>query len=135
MTEEELEEAMLDPYEEDPEAAEEDALEDELAWKMNLLMTDLVGEMWGRATVYVVPEGSESSWARTLLSISALGDAPALPWCHYSLPGEEKPRSRGVDCVVFELYPVVWAGSYYRRNCLRVIGLASAPVPTAVLPL
>jgi hypothetical protein len=61
MTEEELQEAMLDPFEEDPEAAEEDALEDELAWKLNLLMTDLVGDMWGRATLYVVPEGSESS--------------------------------------------------------------------------
>ena len=35
-------EAMLDPYEEDPEAAEEDALEDELAWKLNLRMTDLI---------------------------------------------------------------------------------------------
>jgi hypothetical protein len=33
---------MLDPYEEDPEAAEEDALEDELAWKLNLRMTDLI---------------------------------------------------------------------------------------------
>jgi hypothetical protein len=29
MTEEELEEAMLEPFEEDPQAAEEDALEDE----------------------------------------------------------------------------------------------------------
>jgi hypothetical protein len=70
MTNQELEEAMLDPYEEDPEAVEEDALEDELAWKLNLLMTDLVGDMWGRATLYVVPEGSESSWARTLLRTS-----------------------------------------------------------------
>lgn len=61
---------MLDPYEEDPEAAEEDALEDELARKLNLLMTDLVGEIWGRATLYVVPEDSESSWARTLLRTS-----------------------------------------------------------------
>ena len=42
---------MLEPYEEDPEAAEEYALEDELAWKLNLLMTDLVGDMWGRATL------------------------------------------------------------------------------------
>ena len=33
-------------------------------------MTDLVGYMWGRATLYVVPEGSESSWARTLLRTS-----------------------------------------------------------------
>jgi hypothetical protein len=70
MSEEELQEAMVDPYEEDPEAAEEDALEDELAWKLNLLMTDLVGDMWGRATLYVVPEGSESSWTRALLRTS-----------------------------------------------------------------
>ena len=67
MTKEELEEAMLDPFEDAPEAAEEDALEDELAWKLNLLMTDLAGDVWSRATLYVVPEGSESSWARTLL--------------------------------------------------------------------
>ena len=70
MTKGELEEAMLEPFEEDPEAAEEDALEDELAWKLNLLMTDLVGDMWDRATLYVLPEGSESSWARTLLQSS-----------------------------------------------------------------
>jgi hypothetical protein len=70
MTEEELEEAMLETFEEGPEAAEEDTLESELAWKLNLLMTDLVGEMWSRATLYVVPEGSESSWARTLLRTS-----------------------------------------------------------------
>jgi hypothetical protein len=70
MTDEELQEAMLDPYEEDPEAAEGDALEYELAWKLNLLMTDLVGELWGRVTLYVVPVGSESSWARTLLRTS-----------------------------------------------------------------
>jgi hypothetical protein len=57
MTDEELQEAMLEPYEEDSEAAEEDALEDELAWKMNLFMTDLVGDMWGRATLYMVPRG------------------------------------------------------------------------------
>ena len=68
MTEEVLEKDMLEPYEEDPEAAEEGALEAELAWKLNLLMTDLVGDMWDRATLYVVPEGSESSWARTLLT-------------------------------------------------------------------
>ena len=35
-----------------------------------LLMTDLAGDMWGRATLYVMPEGSESSWARTLLRTS-----------------------------------------------------------------
>jgi hypothetical protein len=44
MTDQELEEAMVEPYEEDPEAAEEEALEGELAWKLNLLMTDLVGD-------------------------------------------------------------------------------------------
>jgi hypothetical protein len=52
MTDQELEEAMVDPYEEDPEAAEEDALEVELTWRLNLLMTDLVGDMWSRATLY-----------------------------------------------------------------------------------
>jgi hypothetical protein len=36
---------MLDPYEEDPDAVEEDALVGELAWKLNLLITDLVGDM------------------------------------------------------------------------------------------
>jgi hypothetical protein len=70
MTGKELKEAMLEPYEEGPEAAEEDALESELAWKLNLLMTDLVGDMWSRATLYVVPENSEISWARTLLQSS-----------------------------------------------------------------
>lgn len=34
MTDEELEEGMFEPYEGDPEAAEEEALEDELAWKL-----------------------------------------------------------------------------------------------------
>jgi hypothetical protein len=72
MTNQELQEAMLEPYEKDPEAAEEDTLEDELAWKLNLLMSDLVGDMWGRATLYVVPEGSESSWARTLQALYLL---------------------------------------------------------------
>jgi hypothetical protein len=70
MTDVEPQEAMLDPYEEDPEAAEGDALEDELAWKLNVLMTDLVGDLWSRITLYMVPEGSESSWARTLLRTS-----------------------------------------------------------------
>jgi hypothetical protein len=71
MTDQELEEVILSPYEENPETAEEDALEDELAWKLNLFMTDLVGDMWGRDILYVVPEGSESSWARTLLRLSS----------------------------------------------------------------
>jgi hypothetical protein len=35
-----------------------------------LLITDLVGYMWGRGTLYVVPEDSESSWARILLRTS-----------------------------------------------------------------
>ena len=61
---------MLDLYEEDPDAAEEDALEDELAWKMNLLMGGLVRDLWSRPTLYVVPEGSETSWVRTLLVTS-----------------------------------------------------------------
>jgi hypothetical protein len=68
MTEQELEEGMFDPYEEDPLSAEEEAYEDELVWKLNGRLTDLVGDMWGRATLYVVPDPPESSWARTLLS-------------------------------------------------------------------
>ncbi len=67
LTDQELQEAMLEPYEVDPQTAEEDVLEGELAWKLNLLMTDLVGHMWDRATLYVMPKGSKSSWARTLL--------------------------------------------------------------------
>jgi hypothetical protein len=66
MTEEELEEGMFQPYEEDPLSAEEDAYEDELVWKLNARLTDLAGDMWGRATLYVVPEEPGSSWAHTM---------------------------------------------------------------------
>jgi hypothetical protein len=70
MTDEELEEGMFEPYEADPEAAEEEALEEELVWKLNGTLTEQVGEMWGRATLYVVPQPLGSSWARTLLLAS-----------------------------------------------------------------
>jgi hypothetical protein len=70
MTEEELEEGMFVPYEEDPLSAEEDAYEDELVWKLNARLTDLAGDMWGRATLYVVPEEPGSSWAHTIFSAS-----------------------------------------------------------------
>jgi hypothetical protein len=70
MTEGELEEAMLDPYEEDPKAAEEDVYEDELVGKLDERLAELVGERWGRATLYVVPDPPESSWAWALLSAS-----------------------------------------------------------------
>ena len=67
MTDEELEEGMFEPYEADPEAAEEEALEDELTWKLNGRLTEQVGEMWGKATLYVVPDPPGSSWAQALL--------------------------------------------------------------------
>jgi hypothetical protein len=70
MTDEEVEEGMFESYEEDPEAAEEEALEDELAWKLRGRLTEQVGEMWRRATLYVVPDSPGSSWARTLLLAS-----------------------------------------------------------------
>jgi hypothetical protein len=70
MTEEELKEGMFVPYEEDPLSAEEDAYEDELVWKLNERLTDLVGDTWGRATLYVVPEEPGSSWAHAMFSAS-----------------------------------------------------------------
>ncbi len=71
MTEEEAEEAMLRPYEEDPKASEEDAYEDELAWKLTERLSDLIGDEWRRATLYVVPDPpGTTSWAGTLLSSS-----------------------------------------------------------------
>jgi hypothetical protein len=70
MTDEELEEGMFEPYERDPEMAEEEALEEELVWKLSTILTELVGEVWWRATLYVVPEPPSSSWARTLLLAS-----------------------------------------------------------------
>lgn len=70
MTDEELEEGMFEPYEADPEVAEEEALEEELVWKLSGRLSEQVGEVWGRATLYVVPESPGSSWARTLLLAS-----------------------------------------------------------------
>jgi hypothetical protein len=67
MTYEELEEGMFEPYEADPEAAEEEALEEELTWKLHSRLREQVGEVWGRATLYVVSEPPGSSWASTLL--------------------------------------------------------------------
>jgi len=71
MTDEELEEGMFVPYEEDPLSAEEDAFEDELVWKLNARLTDIAGDMWGRAILYVVPEAPGSSWAHAMFSASA----------------------------------------------------------------
>ncbi len=71
MTAEELREGAFEPYEADPSSAEEDAYEDELVWKLNSELTGQVGDAWGRATLYVVPEPPSSSWARTLLHTSA----------------------------------------------------------------
>jgi hypothetical protein len=70
MTDEELEEGMFEPYERDPETAGEEAFEEELVRKLSTILTELVGEVWGRATLYVVPEPPSSSWARTLLLAS-----------------------------------------------------------------
>jgi hypothetical protein len=68
MTEEELQEAMLlDPSEEDPEAAEEEVLEVELAWKVNLFMTDLVRDLWCQGTLYMVPEARSPSFPTNLM--------------------------------------------------------------------
>jgi hypothetical protein len=50
MTEEELEEGMFEAYEADPEAAEEEAYEDELAWKLRGRLTEQVREMWVRVS-------------------------------------------------------------------------------------
>jgi len=71
MTNEELEEGMFEPYERDPEAEEEEALEEELVWKLRSRLSEQVGEVWGRATLYVVPEPPGSPWARTLLLASS----------------------------------------------------------------
>jgi hypothetical protein len=70
MTDEELEEGMFKPYEADPEAAEEEALEEELVWKLRSRLSEQVGEMWGKAVLYVVPEPPGSSWAQALLLAS-----------------------------------------------------------------
>jgi hypothetical protein len=67
MTDEELEEGTFEAYEADPGAAEEKALEEELAWKLSGRLSEQVGEVWGRATLYIVPEPPCSSWAQALL--------------------------------------------------------------------
>jgi hypothetical protein len=70
MTDEELEEGMFEPYEADPEEAEEEALEEELTWKLHSRLREQVGEVWRRATLYVVPEPPGFSWAQALLLAS-----------------------------------------------------------------
>jgi hypothetical protein len=57
MTDEELEEGMFEPYKRDPETAEEEALEEELVWKLSTRLSELVGE----GAFYVVPEPTSSS--------------------------------------------------------------------------
>jgi hypothetical protein len=52
MTDEELEEGMFEPYEADPGAAEEEALEEELVGKLDEWLTEQVGEIWERAILY-----------------------------------------------------------------------------------
>ena len=71
MTAEKLREGAFEPYEAAPSSAEENAYEDGLVWKLNPDLTGQVGDAWGRATLYVVPEPPSSSWARTLLHTSA----------------------------------------------------------------
>ena len=43
-------EGVFEPDEADPEAVEEEAYEDELAWKLNVGLIEQVGEMWVRAS-------------------------------------------------------------------------------------
>ncbi len=51
--------------------AEEDLYEDELAWKLSARLSDLVGDEWRRATIYVIPDPpGTTSWAGTMLSAS-----------------------------------------------------------------
>jgi hypothetical protein len=59
MTDEELEEGMFEPYEADPEAAEEEALEDELAWKINSWST---AHLVLRAVVLCTIEATARRW-------------------------------------------------------------------------
>lgn len=70
LSEDDLEEAGLEPYEEDPEAAERQAYEGELAWRLNERLTEVVGDRWGRANLVVVPEKGPS-WAAELLGAGA----------------------------------------------------------------
>jgi phosphoglycolate phosphatase-like HAD superfamily hydrolase len=70
MTDEELEEGIFEPYEADPEAAEEEALEEELVCKLHSRLREQVGEVWGRATLCVVPEPPGFPWAQALLLAS-----------------------------------------------------------------
>src|SRR5215217_6158765 len=55
--------------------------------------------------------------------------------CHHSLAGEQEPRTRGVDGVVCELYPVVRTSGHGRRDHLRRARFAGTLVHILVLPL
>jgi hypothetical protein len=39
-------------------------------WKLRSRLSEQVGEMWGKAVLYVVPEPPGSSWAHALLLAS-----------------------------------------------------------------
>lgn len=66
MGEDELVEAGLDHYDEDPEGAERGAYEEALAWRLNLKLSAAVGEDFGPAFLLVIP-GTSPSWAGELL--------------------------------------------------------------------
>jgi hypothetical protein len=39
-------------------------------WKLRGRLSEQVGEVWGKATLYIVPEPPGSSWAQALLLAS-----------------------------------------------------------------
>ena len=51
-------------------------------------MTDLVGEMWGRATLYVVPEVWRPSFPTNLMSVSEAEKDRAIRLNNY-MPGNK----------------------------------------------
>ena len=55
-------------------------MEDELVWKLSQRLTDLVGDMWGRATLYVVPDPPCSSWAKALITVIPEDVRATLEW-------------------------------------------------------
>jgi len=62
---------------------------------MNLLMGGLVRDLWSRPTLYVVPEGSETSWVRTLLVTSPEEVCAALEGQTY-IEGQRKGPALGL---------------------------------------
>lgn len=57
-------------YEEDPQAAEREAYEEALAWRINLRLSGIVDdEEFGPAALVVVPGDSASSWAAEILRV------------------------------------------------------------------